>query len=194
MTARQFLILPPYQGSGHGCKPTEGIHECESSEAYFPATFYNLVYLYLLQRPDIAELTIEDPSEAFQDMRDKVDFQTLVSADAFKGIVAPVDPIWREATRKEWKLGTRQFYRLLEMKLRKDMLEATQIQKQKSKAGAAAAAAKEKKYRLMVKERLCRFNYEILAPMEKKERRETLQQTYDSVVDEYDRLLDQIGE
>ena len=147
------------------------------------------MYLYLLQRPDIAELTIEDPSEAFQDMRDKVDFRTLVSADAFKGIKAPVDPSWREQTRKEWKLGSRQFYRLLEMKLRKNLLEMPKSQK----GGAVASAAKVKKYRLMVKERLCRFNYEILAPMDKTERRETLQQTFDSVIDEYDRLLDQIG-
>lgn len=153
------------------------------------ATFYNLVYLYFLQRNDIAELTIEDPSEAFQDMRDKVDYRTLVSAGVFKGIEAPVDADWREKTRREWKLGARQFHRLLEMALRKDLVDLLSVNPNPK----GKNRDKEKKYRLMVKERLCRFNYEILAPMEKRERIDTLQQTYDSVIDEYDRLLDQIG-
>jgi histone acetyltransferase 1 len=151
--------------------------------------------LYLLQRSDIAELTIEDPSEAFQDMRDKVDYRTLVAAGVFDGIVAPVDPVWRETTRKEWKLGSRQFYRLIEMALRSDLLNALEEDASSASKAIEKGQSKdiEKDYRLMVKERLCRFNYEILAPMDNKERKDTPHQTYESVVDEYDRLLEQIA-
>ena len=148
------------------------------------ARFYSLVYLNLLNRPNIAELTIEDTSEAFQDMRDKADYRTLISGAVFKGIKAPLkDAKWVDQTRKEWKLATRQFGRLLELALRKELLTA----KRKGKDD-------EKNYRLLVKERLHRQNYEILAPMERREKRETLQQTYESVIDEYDRILEQMGE
>lgn len=117
-------------------------------------------------------------------MRDKADYRTLVSGSAFKGIKAPLKDVkWVDRTRKEWKLATRQFGRLLEMALRKDLLSA----KKKGKDD-------EKNFRLLVKERLHRQNYEILAPMEQREKRETLQQTYESVVDEYDRILEQMGE
>lgn len=147
----------------------------------FLATFYSLVYLYLLQRPDIAELTIEDPSEAFQDMRDKVDYSILSSASVFSSLTPSTlssNPSWRETTRKEWKLATRQFNRLLELSLKAELKEGDKVA--------------EREWRLLVKERLCRFNYEILSGMEKSERRETLQQTFEAVEDEYDRLLDAI--
>lgn len=158
------------------------------------ATFYSLVYLWLLQRPDIAELTIEDPSEAFQDMRDKVDYRTLTSANVFKDIKAPI-PLsydgkkdWREETRKEWKLASRQFSRILEMVLKKNLMKsAAEIA---SNGGTTASSGSsspskrkmkmldsdEKEYRLLVKERLARMNYEILAPMSRSEKREVLQQ------------------
>lgn len=117
-------------------------------------------------------------------MRDKADYRTLTSGGVFKGIKAPLqDTRWADSARKEWKLATRQFGRLLELALRKDLLTA----KKKGKDD-------EKNYRLLVKERLHRQNYEILAPMEQREKRETLQQTYESVIDEYDRILEQMGE
>jgi len=169
----QFVILPPYQGSGHG------------------STFYSLLYLYLLQRADIAELTIEDPSEAFQDMRDKVDYRTLVAADVFKGVEPSASASWKEETRREWKLATRQFARVLEMALRAQLFESMQGAGKKN--NRKEEQEKEKKYRLLVKERLFRQNYELLADMENREKRETLQSTYDSIMDEYDRLLDQMS-
>lgn len=159
------------------------------------------MYLWLLQRDDIAELTIEDPSEAFQDMRDKVDYRTLSSANVFKNVKAPI-PLsldgkkdWREETRKEWKLATRQFSRILEMALKKNLMKAA-IEATEgtgsangSSVGGHASPNKrtlkmldsdEKEYRLLVKERLARMNYEILAPMSRSEKREVLQQvSYD---------------
>lgn len=184
------------------------------------ATFYSLIYLSLLNRPDIAELTIEDPSEAFQDMRDKVDLRTLLSGKVFE-VIQPSTPSsssteavkqalseksngaepvagfipsmsWRDATKKEWKLAARQWARVLEMGLLTKLYEFegnASLAKSKKKD----REARETMYRLMVKERLWRFNYEILAPMEKSERRETLQSTYESVKDDYERLLESMG-
>lgn len=123
-------------------------------------------------------------------MRDKVDYRTLVSAEVFKGIEPSVSAVWKEDTRKEWKLATRQFARVLEMALRNQLLEFTQSTDTKSEP---EVLKKEKQYRLMVKERICRQNYELLADMDQREKRETLQQTYDSIMDEYDRLLDQMA-
>lgn len=159
------------------------------------ATFYSLVYLWLLQRSDIAELTIEDPSEAFQDMRDKVDYRTLTSANVFKDLKAPI-PLsydgkkdWKEETRKEWKLASRQFSRILEMALKKNLMKsAIDLASSEANAGNASPNKRkmkmldsdEKEYRLLVKERLARMNYEILAPMSRSEKREVLQQVSDS--------------
>jgi len=157
------------------------------------ATFYSLVYLWLLQRQDIAELTIEDPSEAFQDMRDKVDYRTLTSANVFKNIKAPI-PLsfdgkkdWKEETRKEWKLASRQFSRILEMALKKNLIKSaidfangtgsnSSGNSSPNKRKAKMLDSDEKEYRLLVKERLARMNYEILAPMSRSEKREVLQQ------------------
>lgn len=86
------------------------------------ARFYSTIYLWLLSRSEIAELTgarpgegqrhtcsrsvaVEDPSEAFQDMRDKADLGALVSRDVMKGIAAPVDREWARKLQREMKLA-----------------------------------------------------------------------------------------
>ena len=52
---------------------------------YFPflATLYNTIYQYVLNSPHIAELTVEDPAEAFEDLRDRVDLRMLLGLDDF---------------------------------------------------------------------------------------------------------------
>ena len=47
------------------------------------AELYNALYRYLLTRDDVLELTIEDPAEAFEDLRDKNDLQMLLDDEAF---------------------------------------------------------------------------------------------------------------
>ncbi|KAG8217275.1 acyl-CoA N-acyltransferase [Butyriboletus roseoflavus] len=61
----QFVILPPYQRLGHG------------SELYI--AIYNLV----LSLPDVSELTVEDPAEAFEDLRDRNDLRMLLANEQF---------------------------------------------------------------------------------------------------------------
>ncbi|KAJ7702203.1 histone acetyltransferase type B catalytic subunit [Mycena rosella] len=190
----QFVILPPYQRAGHGSE------------------LYTSIYQYVLSQPHVAELTVEDPAEAFEDLRDKNDLLMLLSHQRFmeegfggdsvshgggraggigkggrsgrggntavtaKGKMGPpADKPWVETWRKELKIAGRQFNRLIEMLilLRLDPGD-----------GRAMRA-----YRLQVKERLYRFNFEILAQLEKQERLDKLEETFQSVRQDYMRIL-----
>ena len=63
----QFLILPPYQQDGHG------------------SALYTAIYQHVLAQPRIAELTVEDPAEAFEDLRDRNDLKMLLANEKFMG-------------------------------------------------------------------------------------------------------------
>lgn len=78
--------------------------------------------------PSIAELTIEDPSEAFEDLRDKTDLRFLLKLADFIGeaygqgqsgegkgkgkasmngkLGPPADKVWIETWRKKLKIAT----------------------------------------------------------------------------------------
>jgi len=189
----QFVILTPYQRQGHGSE------------------LYKAIYEYILKHDGIAELTVEDPAEAFEDLRDKNDLKMLLSnqhfmAEGFGGqeshgggrvggigrggksgrggaktsasrgkLAPPVDKMWVEKWRKELKIAGRQFQRLVEMLILL-LLDPS------DSAGLRA-------YRLQVKERLYRFNFEILAQLEKEERHDKLEETFQSVREDYHRIL-----
>ncbi|KAH9056691.1 acyl-CoA N-acyltransferase [Lactarius vividus] len=165
----QFVIVPPYQHQGHG------------------SALYNAIYQYVLTQPSVVELTVEDPAEAFEDLRDRNDLAMLLGhmafmAEAFGSDVShnggrgpPVDRAWFERWRKELKIAGRQFHRLVEMLI--------QLHLNPSDVRAAKA------YRLQVKERLYRFNYEVLVQLEEKERLEKLEETFQSVRGDYQRIL-----
>ncbi|WVQ94717.1 hypothetical protein IAU59_001797 [Kwoniella sp. CBS 9459] len=163
----QFVILPPYQQQGHGSK------------------LYSTLFSHMLSRSEVAELTVEDPAEAFEDLRDRNDLRFLTS------VGVPEDPMflvgvgenqrsaraeWEDKTRRKYKIAQRQFDRLLEMLL---LRQLDQDDKEKVR-----------KYRLQVKARLYRFNYEMLSQMTPEERKEALAKTYESVVEDYERILD----
>ncbi|KAN0115902.1 Acyl-CoA N-acyltransferase [Russula decolorans] len=189
----QFVIIPPYQHQGHG------------------SALYKAIYEYVLSKPSISELTVEDPAEAFEDLRDRNDLGMLLGHTAFmsegfgdgaashnggrvkrttartaahgrtKGkatagkLGPPADRAWLERWRKDLKMAGRQFHRLVEML----------IQLHLNPTDARAAKA----YRLQVKERLYRFNYEVLAQLEEKDRLEKLEETFQSVCEDYRRIL-----
>ncbi|GAA5859267.1 hypothetical protein JCM1840_003825 [Sporobolomyces johnsonii] len=158
----QFVLLPIYHGQGHG------------------SALYNLCYRNILSRDEISELTVEDPSETFEDMRDKCDLYTLLEGGDLKGLTAPVDRAFAESIRKKYKLADRQFYRLVEMIL------LLTLSVPPTSADAAAKA-----FRLTVKKRLYLFNKEQLLQIEDKdERKAKLQETFESVVSDYRRLTE----
>jgi histone acetyltransferase 1 len=47
------------------------------------AALYKAIYEYVLTQPSIAELTVEDPAEAFEDLRDRNDLAMLLGHTAF---------------------------------------------------------------------------------------------------------------
>ncbi|OAX41608.1 acyl-CoA N-acyltransferase [Rhizopogon vinicolor AM-OR11-026] len=196
MRLSQFVIIPPYQRHGHGSE------------------LYHAIYNYVLSRPSLSELTVEDPAEAFEDLRDRNDLKMLLANEQFmqesfggemvshsggkvrkpksraratpmgassgtvkgKGKMGPpVDKAWAEKWRTELKIAGRQFQRLVEMLILMHL----------DPADIRAARA----YRLQVKERLYRFNFEILAQLEKLERLEKLEETFQSLREDYLRIL-----
>lgn len=47
------------------------------------AGLYQAIYHYVLSKPVISELTVEDPAEAFEDLRDRNDLKMLLSHEQF---------------------------------------------------------------------------------------------------------------
>ncbi|GAA6037103.1 hypothetical protein JCM8097_008736 [Rhodosporidiobolus ruineniae] len=155
----QFVLLPLYHGQGHG------------------SALYTLCYRNVLRRDEVSELSVEDPSETFDDMRDKCDLYTLIEGGDLKEIKAPLDREKTEVIRKKYKLADRQFYRLCEMLL---LLTADPTDE-----------AQQRAIRLTVKKRLYLFNKEQLLQIEdKEERKARLQETWEGVEADYRRLTE----
>jgi histone acetyltransferase 1 len=113
----QFLILPPYQGQSLGTK------------------LYETIFQHYHKMPNIYEIPVEDPSEAFDAMRDFSDIKYLRSVPAFRDLQlassVPTEllrkdsPIPRDlilgngadltALRHETKIVPRQFNRMVEL-------------------------------------------------------------------------------
>ncbi|KND02790.1 histone acetyltransferase catalytic subunit HAT1 [Spizellomyces punctatus DAOM BR117] len=160
MRISQFIILPPYQARGLGER------------------LYKVLYNDFFQRSDVAEMTVEDPNEAFQDLRDKCDLSWLIEQDAFAGLQPPVPgPTVKElATR--FKLSKRQLERCMEMALLRNL-------KLKDKKAYQA-------YRMQVKRRIFRQNEEALMGLEKELRLEKLDETYVAVEEDHRRILERL--
>ncbi|KAF9821637.1 hypothetical protein IEO21_00483 [Rhodonia placenta] len=201
MRISQFVILPPYQQEGHG------------------SALYTAIYQHVLASPHIAELTVEDPAEAFEDLRDRNDLKMLFANERFmrealgecwagtaggrpgdtgvsidgggrvgtngaarsraaakRGRLGPpADKAWLEKWRNELKIASRQFHRLVEMLVLR-YLDPADVKAQK-------------KYRLQVKERLYRFNFDALSQLDKEERQSKLEETFNTVRKDYERIL-----
>jgi hypothetical protein len=82
----QFIILPPFQEAGHGGR------------------FYDIILKNARPDPKVQELSVEDPSDAFEDLRDRRDLAFLEANKVFEGIKAPAPKQWVEQTRKQYKM------------------------------------------------------------------------------------------
>ncbi|RUP48492.1 acyl-CoA N-acyltransferase [Jimgerdemannia flammicorona] len=118
---------------------------------------------------------IEDPNDAFSDLRDKNDMRYLLERDAFQGLKAPVARTFVEEMRKKFKLTKRQAQRCIEIYLLKKLNKTN--------------TKDYKDYRLQVKERLYKFNQESLKQLEHEERIEKLHETYQGIEEDYHRIL-----
>lgn len=110
----QFLIIPLFKSKGLGSK------------------LYNHIFQEYLNHPQTVEITVEDPNEAFDDLRDIADLHYLRTLPEFRTLrintditipeagAAPnniVDKAAAEAVRVKAKIAPRQFARVLEMHL-----------------------------------------------------------------------------
>lgn len=154
----QFLILPPYQGKGHGSK------------------LYKCIYNSWKGDSSVTEVTVEDPNESFDDLRDLNDLDMLFKDGFFAtlmdtiGIDNNIDSKWLQHKRKEYKLEKRQFERCVEMTL---------LQSQKLEV-----------YKTHVKRRLYQKNFEALndIPTEA-EKIKAINSSFESLTDDYKRIL-----
>jgi histone acetyltransferase 1 len=189
----QFIILPPFQGTGSGSR------------------LYNTIFAHYLASPQTIEITVEDPNEAFDDLRDLNDLTLLRTIPAFLSIKintavtlrpkgpAPndiVDAENLEQIRKNMKIAPRQFYRVVEMHLlslippsvRQSLIRTSET----SNKTVVDLKLREKEYRLWllwVKKRLYRHNKIMLAQLDRVERIDKLEQALGGVEADYARLL-----
>lgn len=152
----QFLIFPPYQNKGHGSCLYEAIIQC------------------WLEDKSITEITVEDPNEAFDDLRDRNDIQRLrkLGYDAVFQKHSDLSDEFLESSRKSLKLEERQFNRLVEMLL---------------------LLNNSPSFELKVKNRLYIKNYDALDQTDPEKAREALQNSFILVKDDYRRIIESIN-
>ena len=173
-----------------------------------------------LSDPACLEITVEDPNESFDDLRDYCDYARLFQL----GTLAPfkmntaLDPkclarkpglkvptfkmilpsrAAYDTTRTTQKIAPRQFARLVEMHLLK------QIPLYSRQGGKARLTQKEKAkdpgdraywmWRLLVKQRIFKQHRDLLLQLEWPERIEKLEETLETQTRDYERLLDRIA-
>ncbi|KAK6609894.1 histone acetyltransferase type b catalytic subunit [Botrytis cinerea] len=173
----QFLILPPFQSGGKG------------------SLFYNAVFDYLSSDPYTREITVEDPNEAFDDLRDINDLGRPAPAKLF-------DTDAYEKLRIQSKIAPRQFARLHEMYL-------LSIIPPSAKAALLRDTGKPQKslppprkedehmyylWQLLVKQRLYRHNKDALAQFDRGERIDKLNEALMGVEADYGRLIEIVEE
>ncbi len=164
--------------------------------------------------PTCTEITVEDPNEAFDDLRDYCDYKHLLENGTFAKISLKTDidpklsarkPGTRVPTsklldmplldslRKKNKIAPRQFSRLVELHL------LTKIAPHNRQAGTARLTQRARAsdpndrafyyWRLLVKQRVYKKNKDVLIQLDRSERVDKVEQTVGEVAGDYERLL-----
>lgn len=191
----QFLILPPHQQLGHG------------------SAMYQAIYSEILDDPTIFEISVEDPSEEFDKLRDvndwkvlepefrKADIKINVAVDTLRLKRMPTSKLLNmtaiKTIRTTHKIAGRQFARQLEMYLLSLIpfshraaggANMTTLMIKKSRA----ADPNDKAYywwRLILKQRIFKKNRTLLLQMDLEERIPKIDESARAQEDEYEILL-----
>ncbi|KAL9112601.1 MAG: hypothetical protein Q9227_003172 [Pyrenula ochraceoflavens] len=195
----QFILLPPFQHQGHG------------------SALYDTIYQRAHSDSTIHELTVEDPNEEFDVLRDTCDHRTLFPLFQGKDLKINTQPYPPEMKRRPHRLPTRkllplemlnsirlstkiaprQFARLTEMYLLSLIPESqrlagnanlTKIQIQKHKL----ADENDRAYywwRMLVKQRVYKKNRDLMIQMDKEDRYGKLEESLQGIELEYMLLL-----
>ncbi|KAF2026925.1 histone acetyltransferase type B [Setomelanomma holmii] len=190
----QFLILPPYQGQTLGAK------------------LYDTIFEDLVKKPFIFEIPVEDPSEAFDAMRDYSDIVYLRTLPAFQSLslasnlpaesLRKDSPIPRnqilgngvdlEKLRRETKIVYRQFYRMVELHLLSTIPSSNRSRARITRKSKASNENDRKYYfwRLALKHRIYGQNADALDQMDVSEKVEKLEAAVDNQQEEYEERLE----
>ena len=196
----QFLVLPPHQGSGHGTH------------------LYTTIHTACFDDPTIVELTVEDPNEAFDGLRDTADYHILHPEFVKHKININPDPNEAHSRkqrprlvptaalipakllhdiRMSYKIAPTQFAHILEMFL------LSQIPPKNRQVGGANMSRllirkyktddpDERRYywwRLLLKQRLYKRSRDVLIQLDLTERIQKLEETVSFVEEGYEALL-----
>ena len=82
MRISQFIILPPYQHHGHGSR------------------LYEYIVQEMMKDTSVLEINVEDPNEAFTDMRDKSDLRRMRRIPSIMAIISNRPQMTEEDVRK----------------------------------------------------------------------------------------------
>jgi histone acetyltransferase 1 len=192
----QFLILEQFQKEGHGQE------------------LYNTMFKVLTESNNIREFTVEDPNEAFDDLRDLCDLLHLrandpefaalrINTDVPEHALGreselPTDIIVpfkaRNAIMKRTKMMQRQFDRLVEMHTLSFIPGLNRSRNRITKRENASNENDKAYYfwRLYVKQRLYIFNRDQLAQLERQERIEKLESALDAVQEAYSQMIEKV--
>lgn len=191
----QFLILPLHQHSGHG------------------SHLYGTMVRFFLGVPTIKEITVEDPNESFDDLRDVNDIlrlragntafaslalSTNVRLPSDRGKPIPSSDLLSttlvDSIRLATKISPRQFSRLVEMQLLSRIPRRHRYTARITRKDRASDENDRAYYfwRLIVKQRLYKFNLDQLAQLDLEERIDKLEETLGGVERDYVRILDMV--
>jgi histone acetyltransferase 1 len=187
----QFVILPPFQGGGNGSR------------------LYNSIFDCYLGDPRTLEITVEDPNEAFDDLRDLNDLTRLRTVPEFSALqinteAAPrakgpvpkdiIDSKKLEKIRTSMKIAPRQFARLVELQLLSripsNIRQSLLVERPTSTVPDLKTKQHEYRlWKLWTKSRLYRHNKDTLIQLDRVERIDKLDEALGSVEADYARLL-----
>ncbi|KIX92599.1 uncharacterized protein Z520_11628 [Fonsecaea multimorphosa CBS 102226] len=195
----QFLITPPYQSSGHG------------------SALYQAIYDEVMADPTVLELTVEDPSEEFDKLRDMNDFDVLepqfkavnlkIDTSPFASLergrlkriptakLLPLDEL--QAIRCKNKIAGRQFARMVEMYLLAQIPYSHRAAGGASLTslmvrGAKAPNPDDRTYywwRLLLKQRIIKKNKDLLQQIPFEERLPQIEDSARAQEDEFEGLI-----
>ncbi|KAK2810792.1 hypothetical protein FQN50_002615 [Emmonsiellopsis sp. PD_5] len=196
----QFLILQPHQQSGHGSQ------------------LYRTIQSACIKDPTLHELTVEDPNESFDYLRDKNDYQTLAPQFAAQNITINANPYTPDQTRRrprlmptgklipaqslralraQFKIAPVQFAHIVEMYLLSQIptdhrganTNTMRILMQKFRA----PNEHDRRYywwRMLVKQRLYKHHRDLLIQLDREDRYQKLDETLQNVEEGYAKLLE----
>ncbi|KAI3648911.1 hypothetical protein MP228_006765 [Amoeboaphelidium protococcarum] len=165
----QALILPFYQGQGVGY------------------AMYKYLYKRFLEDDHAKDITVEDPTEAFSDLRTICDLNTLKNAlgntslDSRYVIPSPAEI---EELRIKLKFSPQHMQVLMEIHLLRHLLQYQSVDD---------ILQNSSQFRTWVKKRIYSKNAEALAEIDdEEERKDAVQETYENVIEDYQRILNKL--